>query len=47
MNVMVSQSTDNSNICSNLFENYLSKISFKFPRGQWVKYQQNFNDTIL
>ena len=22
----------------NLYENYMSKISFKFPRGQWVKY---------
>ena len=21
-----------------LFENYIFKISFKFPRGQWVKY---------
>ena len=21
----------------NMFENYMSKISFKFPRGQWVK----------
>ena len=20
-----------------MFENYMSKISFKFPRGQWVK----------
>ena len=26
-------------IHQNLFENYMSKISFKFPRGQWVKQQ--------
>ena len=24
-------------VTKNMFDNYMSKISFKFPKGQWVK----------
>ena len=30
----------------NPFENYISKISFKFPRGQWVKQLQFIQNVV-
>ena len=31
----------------NLSENYISKISFKFPRGQWVKKKLNYFSHLM